>query len=106
MAARAIGAGLLGTSTGDDLGVAETRPIIVAVTKHMTMPVKTTSMTCIACPPFGECSAFTIFGAKIARADDVEIITSGSDDTTERACRDGNAMQSGGLTRSFNCFFR
>ena len=97
---------LLGTPTGDGLGVAETRPIIVAVTKHMTMPVKTTSMTCIACPPFGECSAFTIFGAKIGRADDVEIIISGSDDTTERACRDGNAMQSGGLTRSFNCFFR
>jgi hypothetical protein len=59
------------------LGVTETSPIIVAVTKHMTTPVKTTSMTCIACPPFGECSAFTIFGAKIGRADDVEIITSG-----------------------------
>ena len=70
-AALAIDHGLLVTLTAEGLDVAETSPIIVAVTKHITMPVQTVSMICIPLPPITllACnSPFTIFGAKMSRS--------------------------------------
>src|SRR5262249_6670551 len=50
-AALAIDHALLVTLTAEGLDVAETSPIIVAVTKHMTIPVQTVSMICIPLLP-------------------------------------------------------
>src|SRR5690242_17154890 len=51
----------LGASTDGGFGIADTRPMIVAVMKQKMIVVEMTSMTCIDCPPFAECSPCVMF---------------------------------------------